>query len=142
MIAQLILRAATEGTACGNCVVRVHCDNKGVLCHSLNKDMRLKENQAQADGIWCMKKLMRGNAVSTENVWVKAHVKTSKGCQKTMEQKHNHIVDAIAKASVGEGLRTGNYATSEMPLEDVWFSVNGKKVAGNTGQISNMRPRK
>ena len=54
-------------------------------------------------------------------------MKTRKGCHKTMEQKHNDVVDAIAKASVGEGLRTGNYATSEMPLEDAWFSVNGKK---------------
>ena len=62
-------------------------------------------------------------------------MKKKKGCHKTMEQKHNDVVDAIAKASVGEGLRTGNFATSEMPLEDVWFSVNGKKVAGNTGQI-------
>ena len=29
ILAQLILRAATGGTSCRNCVVKVHCDNRG-----------------------------------------------------------------------------------------------------------------
>ena len=46
ILAQLILRAATGGTACSNCVVKVNCDNKGVLSHGRNRDMSLKENQS------------------------------------------------------------------------------------------------
>ena len=44
MLAQLILRAATAGTACGNYVVKIYCNNKGVLCHGQDWDMRMKEH--------------------------------------------------------------------------------------------------
>ena len=97
ILAQLILRAATGGTSYRNCDVKVHCDNRGVLSHGRNGDMRLKENQSQADALIRMKKLTRGNAVGTEHVWVKAQVKKERGKRKTLTQEHNDMVDEIAK---------------------------------------------
>ena len=109
ILAQLVLRAATGKTSCGNCVVKVHCDNKGVLSHGNSDIMRLKENQSQADALVQMRKLQEDNAVDTDYVWVKAHMKKEKGKRQTIEQKYNDMVDKIAKASINEGLETGNF---------------------------------
>ena len=81
--------------------------------------MRLKENQSQADALVQMKKLKDDNAVGTDYVWVKAHVKKEEGRKKTIEQEHNDMVDEIAKASIKEGLDTGNFPSTELPLEDL-----------------------
>ena len=94
VLAQLILRVATVGTACSNCVVEIYCGDKGVLCHGQDRDMRMKENQAQADGLWSMKKLTQANAVGIEHVWVKAHVDKKKGRPRTMKQVHNDMVES------------------------------------------------
>jgi hypothetical protein len=130
ILAQLILRAATGGTACKNCEVKVHCDNRGVLSHGRDKDMRLKENQSQADALMCMKKLTRSNAAGTKHVWAKAHVKKERGKRKTMSQEHNDMDDELAKISLRLGVETGCFAASELPLEDVWLTREGKKDHG------------
>ena len=75
ILARLILRAATGRSSCGNCVAKVHCDNKGVLSHGRSDVMRSKENRSQADALVQMKKFTEDNAVGTDYVWVKAHVK-------------------------------------------------------------------
>lgn len=112
-------------------MVKVHCDNKGVLCHGRRDEMRLKENQSQADALVRMKKLTKENTVGTYYVWVKAHVKQERGKRKSIGHEHNDVVDEI---SLQIGLRTDQFASTELPLEDVWLTLDGAKITGSIGK--------
>ena len=113
VLAQLILKVATGGTACRNCAVKVCCGKKGVLYHGRDGDMkvkidhsqadgywRIKNDQSQVDGLWRTKKLTRENVVGTKYVRVKANVKKERDKNKTLEQEYNDMVDEIAKDSL------------------------------------------
>ena len=44
VLAQLILRAITGGTACSNYVAKVNYDNTGISCHGRGRWVKAKEN--------------------------------------------------------------------------------------------------
>ena len=45
------------------------------------------------------------------------------------------MVDATAKGALQLGAQTGRFATSKLPLEEVWFTKEGKKIAGCVGNV-------
>ena len=110
-----MLKAATGSTTCGNGVVKVHCDNKGVLCHGNNENMKLKDNQSQADGLRSMNRLTRENTVETEYVWAEEHSVEKKGKEKcTLEQLQNDEVGEVSKEAVKYGLQTKQFSSSNL----------------------------
>ena len=56
-----------------------------------------------------------------------------RGKRKSMSQEHNDLVDELAKVSLQLGVQTGRFAASELPLEDVWLTREGKKITGSVG---------
>ena len=49
------------------------------------------------------------------------------------------MVDELAKVSLRLGAKTGCFAASELPLEDVWLTREGEKITGSVG--NNLREK-
>jgi hypothetical protein len=129
IMAQIILKAAATGYKGNIPLVKVDCDNNGVVSHGNTPNTPLSTNQTQADLLRVFKNIILKQYFLVKYKYVQSHADDSKKWRDcTLKERINIRVDALAKKSLKAGHSTNEYIESEFPYEEVIIKMGGKKI--------------
>jgi len=132
LVVQLILRAATSGRRCNFQPVQIDCDNDGVVKHGNAPARALKEKQAQADMLRCLKQLVIEQPLVVNFHWVPSHQDDHKKWKDlTPLERINVIVDKLAKKSLLAAIQEQEFISSIFPFQHLRVELGGEIVTGS-----------
>ncbi len=129
---QLILKAAATGYKGKIPSIGVDCNNNGVVTHRNTPNIPLQTNQTQANLLRILKNIVSTQTFTVKYKYVQSHADNSKKWQDcTLKEQINIKVDALAKKSLKAAHSTDECIESNLPNEEVWIQMGGKKITGS-----------
>ena len=136
IIAQLILRAATEGHQMPKCsTVQCGCDNLGIVGHGNKYWEPLKESQSQHDVLRILKRLVSTATVRPTLFHVYGHQDDYlREDQLDINGRLNKRADSLAGEDLVRCVASGQFIPSHLPFDDVHVKVGASVLTGSPTQ--------
>ena len=113
-------------------MVRIYCDNMGVVQHTKRLGTTLNAKQPHADIVLAVTNNLRDTAVNWSYEHVHGHLDDNSAFENlTIPQQLNVIADALAKEALHEAIRTNKFTESIYPGEQMTIRVGGQKVTSS-----------